>query len=100
MCCWLLLVQNFQVFEVIPLRLLCLSSGRLSFNLDGSIFVFLHLVGYTALFRRFGWLWRVELLDVAFSIRRLHWRLLVRSKLPQVEILDYVGCNRQNEMRR
>jgi hypothetical protein len=99
MSCWLFLVENFQVFEVIPLRLLSLSCRSLPFNLNGGVFVFLHLIGYTRLFRRLWWLWHGELLDVGLSIRWLcRWRF-VCSKFPKIEILDYVGYDNQIRMR-
>jgi hypothetical protein len=92
---WLFLVENFQVFEVIPFGLLSLSRRSLPFNLNGGVFVFLHLIGYTRLFRRLWWLRHGELLDVGLSIRCLcRWRF-VCSKFPKIEILDYVGCNSQ-----
>jgi hypothetical protein len=98
MGCWLLLVKDFQIFKVIPLRLLRLSCRRLPFNFNGRALVFLHLVGQARLFRRFGWPWHGELLNLTISICRLcRWRL-VGSKFSKVEFLDDVGCNSQDQV--
>jgi hypothetical protein len=91
---WLLFVEDFQIFKVISFRLLGLSCSCLSFDFYGSILVFLHLIRQTGLFRRLGWLWHVEFLDLGFGIRWLHRWLLVCSKFFEIEFLDYVGCGK------